>query len=134
MSRVLRQVLSLKRVFLSDLDEARKSLLVNLIESYLPLSSAEEVEFNMVIEETGSEEVREMMTVYEERGIEKGLSQGLSQGKQEMLLHQMRLKFGNVPEAVVQKIESIEDPELLDELSGRLLFVNALDEMDLENV
>lgn len=88
----------------------------------------------MVIEETGSEEVREMMTVYEERGIEKGLSQGLSQGKQEMLLHQMRLKFGNVPEAVVQKIESIEDPELLDELSGRLLFVNALDEMDLENV
>jgi len=130
LSRVLRKVLSLKRVLLSDLDEARKSLLVNIIESYLPLNSADEVEFNRVIVETGSEEVREMMTIYEERGIEKGLSQG----KREMLLHQLRLKFGDVPETVVQKIEHVEDPEQLDELSGRLLFANSLEEMDLESI
>lgn len=73
--------------------------------------------------------VREMMTIYEERGIEKGLSQG----KQEMLLHPMCLKLGEVPESVVQKIESIEDPDLLD-CRGRLLFVNSLGKMDLESV
>jgi hypothetical protein len=150
--RVRRKWLSLQRVATSGLDEARKSLLVNVIESYLQLSEVEVVQFNQLMETTGSEEVREMMTIYEERGIAKGIAQGIEQGiaqgieqgvaqgieqgiargKREILLRQMRSKFGSLPDEVVQKLEGLTDNDLLDELSLRLLMANSLEEMGLE--
>jgi hypothetical protein len=140
--RVHHKLLSLQRVVLSNLDEARKSLLVNVIESYLQLDEVEVVQFNELVASSDAEEVREMMTIYEERGIEKGILQGIEQGieqgitrgKRELLLRQMRSKFGELPDKVVQKLEQLTDNDLLDELSVRLLMANTLEEMGLEMI
>jgi hypothetical protein len=128
--RVHHKLQSLRRVAVSEIDEGRKSLLVNVIESCLQLSAGERVQFNELVE--ASEEVREMLTIYEERGIEKGIEQGIIRGKREVLLRMMRSKFGELPDEVIRKLENLTDNDLLDELSVRLLIASTLEEMDLE--
>jgi hypothetical protein len=49
LGRLAQKVASLRRVLLSEVDEARKSLLVNVIEKYLPLSAAEAAQFETLI-------------------------------------------------------------------------------------
>jgi hypothetical protein len=79
----------------SSIDEARKALLVNLAETYLPLSPSEDHEPRRELGQQEFEEVREMLIVYEERGILKG--------KRDALLRLMRHKFGAVPDDVVTR-------------------------------
>ncbi len=51
-----------------------------------------------------------VMSVYEERGIEKGELRA----ERRTLLRQMELKFGTVPEKVRARIEAISDIDMLD--------------------
>jgi hypothetical protein len=48
-----------------------------------------------------------------------------------VLLRQMRRKFGELPEGVTARIESITEPEELDALSDRILDADSLEEMGL---
>jgi hypothetical protein len=118
---------SMQQTLLSSVDEARKSLLLNLIETYMPLNAEQEAEFAQLLGQEEAQEVRRMITVYEERGIAKGITQG----KREMLLHQMRLKFGELPEPILTKVEAIATETELDALSERILTANSLEEMGL---
>lgn len=62
-----------------------------------------------------------VMSIYEKRGIEKG--------KRAVLMRQMELKFGSVPESVRLRLENITDREELDLLASRILFAESLEEM-----
>jgi len=142
-SKVRHKLLSLQQIAVSEIDDARRSLLANVIESFLPLSARDEVEFKELAA-TESEEVLEMISIYEERGIQQGIEQGIQQGieqgieqgitrgKREVLLRLMQAKFGPLPKEIVQKVESITENDLLDDLSVRLLIANSLEEMSLE--
>ena len=48
-----------------------------------------------------AKEIRDMITIYEQRGIEKGIEQGIEQGilrgKKDTLLHLMQSKSGELP-------------------------------------
>lgn len=68
-----------------------------------------------------------MITVYEQRGIEKGIYRG----KQEALLRQMSLKFGPIPESIRTQIEKIADNAELDRLTDQILTAQTLAEMNL---
>ena len=118
----------MERTVHSDLDEARKALLPNVIETYLKLNEAEEEEFRRIIRQEEMGEVRQLLTVYEERGIMKGIVQG----KRDSLMRLLRLKFGNLPENVVSKIQAIEDEAELNALVERVLTADSLKEMGLE--
>jgi len=61
--RLAQKLQSLRRVLLSDIDEARKSLLVNTIETYLPMSGSEALQFEALLGQEEAEEAREMLTV-----------------------------------------------------------------------
>ena len=63
-----------------------------------------------------------------QQGLQQGRQQGLQQGEAQMLLRLLERKFGEVPEAVRQRIEAA-DTETLLEWSERVLTVQRLDEI-----
>jgi hypothetical protein len=114
---------AIRRILTSQLDESRKILLTNIVENYLPLSDAEAEQYQHLVEQDNTEEVEEMISVYEERGIVKG--------EQRMLLSLLQTKFGSVPESVelrIRKMDSIE----LEALSKQILTATTLKELGLE--
>jgi Putative transposase, YhgA-like. len=108
----------------SGLDDARKELLASVIEAFLPLrASAEQAEFQRLVARDEAQEVRQMISVYKR--------EGMLLGQKEMLLRLMRRKFGELPKAVVERVEAIETQEELEALSDRILTAATLDEMGL---
>ena len=118
---------SLRRVAQSAENEARKFLLVNVIESYLPLAGPEAQEFERLTQQPEAQGVREMISIYEERGIEKGIAIG----ERNSLLKVLRRKFGELPQTVTAHIEAIASEEELDALFDRAFDADTLDDMGL---
>ena len=121
--RALQKALALRQTLLGSVDEARQSLLVNLVETCLKLDAAEEQAFRQVVGQQELGEVRRMLTIYEERGI--------IIGKRDTLLQQLRLKFGELPESVVARVQELDTSEELETLLARILTAGSLSEMGL---
>ena len=113
------------------MDEARRSLLVNLVETYLQLSDTEEREFGALLAQPDLEEVREMLTIYEERGIAKGRAEGLLSAKRDLVLRAARLKFGPLPEAVEARVAALAREEELNACHDRVILAATLEETGL---
>lgn len=63
------------------IDPARQSILLEFVENYMRLSVVEQNKFDSIVEkEKQYKEVKEMITVYEQRGIEKGIAKGMEKG------------------------------------------------------
>jgi hypothetical protein len=109
-------------------DEARQSLLQFVIESYAKLDENEEREFTALLNEPPLQEVRAMISPYEQRGIERGREEGREEGrmegilagKRDMVRQVARARFGSLPESLdarlMQAIDSGEIDRLLDEV------------------
>lgn len=123
LKKAVRKFESLRRTARCEVDDARKLLLGNVIERYLRLTEGEQADMEALIAGTGAQEVEEMISVYEERGIIKG--------KREMVLRQMSRKFGSLPQTVVERIRRIEEEEPLDLLSDRILTATTLEDMQI---
>ena len=138
LGRVVQKYRSLRAMARSRLDDARKALLTNVIETYLPLKAEEQDELGRLIAMPEGKELREMISVYEQRGIEKGIErgieQGIEQGKQEWLLRLLRGKFGVLPDEVTTRVEATNDGEELDRLFDRAMDVSSLEEVGLMGV
>ena len=107
------------------IDPARKSLLVEFVETYLPLVGIELAAFEHLIHtEQQYEEVEQMVTVYEQRGIE----QGIEQGKRNLLLQLLSKKFGKLPTELEIAVVKIDLPEQLDKWSLAVLDSHSLNE------
>ena len=112
----------------NGIDPARQNLLVEFVETYMPLDSQESIEFEQIISSDDQyKEVKKMVTVYEQRGIEKGIEQG----KKETLLLLLNKKFGPLSEAQQQAIRQIESMQRLDELLLSIIDTNSLEELKL---
>ena len=125
--RVVQGYRSLRAMARAQLDEARRAMLTNIIETYLPLQAEEREELQQLIASPEGQEIQTMISVYEQRGIEKGVEQG----KQESLLKLMRHKFGKLPDEVARRIEAITDQNELDRLMDRVLDDSTLKDLDL---
>jgi hypothetical protein len=89
-----------------------------------------------VVQERGRREELEQMgkTIAEElieEGKELGLQEGILQAKQEYILRLLRAKFGPLPPAVVEQIETLGDVTRLDALLEHVLTARSLEEMGL---
>ncbi|HLK56051.1 MAG TPA: DUF4351 domain-containing protein [Chthonomonadaceae bacterium] len=133
LGKVAQKYQSLRAIAKSQINDARKALLTNIVETYLKLSPQQNAEFQQLVTDPESKEVLEMISVYEQRGIEKGIEQGIEQGivrgKRETLLRQLRLKFGDLPEGLQARIEALSDPDELDLLSDRIITAQNLEEV-----
>lgn len=127
----------LRLILGSPIDPARKSLLIEFVETYVPLVGAELAEFDHLIHsEQQYEEVELMVTIYEQRGIaqgieqgiERGVEQGVELGKRNLLLQLLRKKFGELPGELETQIAKIDSTDCLDQLSLSVLDVMELSE------
>ncbi len=121
----------LRMILGAGIDPARQSLLLEYVETYMPLVASQQTEFEQLIETDSTyKEVEKMVTTYERAGIEKGRLEGRVEGrlsaKQEVLVGLLRKRFHRVPQRLVRKIQQTQDDGRLDELIFKT--------MDMENL
>jgi hypothetical protein len=97
------------------------------LENYLILSEEEKQTCERLLRELYPE-VSEMIT---NPFIERGRQEGIQQGIQEMLLHQLEVKFGAVPESALTQVRAMSGAQLT-RLSERLLDATTLAEMGFD--
>lgn len=120
------------------LDPARTSLIGGFIDSYLELSARETALLTQeLIELPGAEReaTMEIVTSWEQRGIEKGIEQGIlqgieqgkAQGIERVVLRLIRKRFGTLPDALGSAVGHLSSDQL-DSLAVDLLdFASAAD-------
>ncbi len=120
----------LSRIVRCQVNEARRSLLINWVQTYLALSETEQQEFEALVTASPlTEEVRTMLLTYEG----KVLQRGMRQAKQQTLLDQLQTKFGQLPAEIPQRVIAMEQIEELDQLLRHVITANSLDEMGLNH-
>jgi flagellar biosynthesis/type III secretory pathway protein FliH len=65
---------------------------------------------------------------WRQEGLREGLEQGRRQGEAELLLRQLRRKFGSVPRKIQTRLRNAQ-PEQLLEWGERLVTANSLEEI-----
>ena len=116
----------LRLILACPVDPARRNLLIEFVETYLPLAEHEQREFQkIVVGDQKYAEVKQMITAYEKRGIEKGIEKG----KQEDLLLLLEKKFGKLSAVLRRKVRRIESTEKLDSLLLAVLEADSLEDL-----
>lgn len=121
----------LRAVASARTNEARRTLLLDCIESYLPLSPTEEARFHRRLEHRENKELMAMRKTWSEQLLERGERRGEKRARRETLLRLMGAKFGTLPADVETRVAAIEDIARLDVLLERILTAHSIDEMGL---
>jgi HPt (histidine-containing phosphotransfer) domain-containing protein len=74
------------------------------------------------------EQIMQLTTSWEQKGIVKGSKEGRQEGQSNTILRLLHRKFGSLPSAIVQQVKSLE-PNRLDALTEDLLDFNSLDDL-----
>ncbi len=118
----------LRLILATRVDPARQSLLVEFVETYLPLAGRERAEFQQIVHRDRKyAKVEQMITTYEKQGIEKGMQKG----KQEDLILLLEKKFGKLSAAVTRKVRKIDSTQKLESLLLAVLDADSLDDLPL---
>ncbi len=97
-----------------QVDEARAFLLVNLIATYLPLSSDERSALQVQLEQQGDTTLEATELTWAEQMILQGREQGREEGLREMILRLARARFGDVSPPLEQAVGAMtREDELL---------------------
>jgi hypothetical protein len=131
--RVELQLLMRERVALSALNDARKVLLLNLIETYFVLTTAERKKMERKLSKKRYREVKKMQLTWLEKVESKGRREGVLEGKQDALLRQLTAKFGPVPARTVSRVRAIHSLKELDRYLDRVLEARSFAEIGLGN-
>jgi hypothetical protein len=142
------------------LDPARRNLLVEFVETYVPLAGQEQTQFQQLVHgDNQYQQVQQMITSYEKEGIKKGIQQGKQEGikegiqqgieegiqqgikeginegqkkgKQEAVILVLEKKFGKVSAAAQRKIRRIESAEQLESLLVAALDARSIKDLPL---
>lgn len=106
-----------------------REMLVDALERYFVLPAKEHERYRQLTASLHLEEVEEMMTLAEERGLERGIQRGSVGRSREILMSLMRAKFGDVPERVENLVAGMESLEELDRYLVRVLTARDIEEM-----
>ena len=141
------RVSMLSRVVESGLDEARELLLIDLIETYFPVSADQMESYQRLVSRKEHRKVQDVELTWAEKLMEKGRAEGreegrekgrqegretgLIDGKRAALVSQLTAKFGTLDEGVTKRVESIDSLNTLDAMLERVLTATSLEEMKL---
>jgi hypothetical protein len=126
------------------LDPVRMRLIAGFVDTYLRLNQAEEERFHR---EMGGakwsvkerEAVVEIVTSWEQRGIEKGLAQGIEIGRQAGQVEALRAalidvlgwRFGDLDESLTVRLAAIDSVERLRALTHQALTAGSIRELGI---
>jgi len=137
---------ALRRVENAALSEREKILLVNCVETYLPLKGREAEEYASLASVQDSPESEAMQMTWadkiEAKGIAKGRREGRKEGREEgreeaadllrrTLLLQIDQRFGKVPEALQERLAAIRSFAKLGAIASKILKVQSIEDLGL---
>jgi len=132
-----------ERLNRSGLDEARKLLLLHIINTYFVVAGAEGEKIERALSQERYREVRKMQMTWAERvekkgrkegreeGRQEGRVEGMLEGRREALLRQLTTKFGPLPEEITSKVRGVQSLQELDLYLDRVLVAASLEDMGL---
>ncbi len=134
----------LRRVGRAEVDDARRYLLANIVETYIQLNDAAQAEYEALLAEEGNEEVATMEMSWADtlkaEGREKGLTEGMEKGREEGRLEGMRTlvtdllesRFGTLSGETQRRLGAVVSSDELSRLFQRALDAESLNELGLE--
>lgn len=119
------------------LDRARMKLIASFVAAYLKLDGGEDRVFQRTLSAKlppgEKEHVVEIVTSWEQKGIEKGIEQGIQQGRvealREVLADILSSRFGPLSKEIAARMQKISTSEELRDLSHRALTAGSLREL-----
>jgi hypothetical protein len=102
--------------------------LFRLIDWMVNLPKAEEDQFLREIQRFEEEKQMPYVTSFERLGHERGVAEGILQKAKEVILEVLEVRFGEVPTEISQKINSIEDPEVLKTLHREAIAIESVEQ------
>jgi flagellar biosynthesis/type III secretory pathway protein FliH len=129
---------AIRTILRSRVSESGKILLTNVVHNYSPLSPPEAVQYEQLVATTATKEERNMISYWEQLGLEKGLRQGIEQGIEQGVQQGQRAivtdllesKYGNLSDTVTARVQSMTETEL-SSLARRILTASTLTELGL---
>lgn len=91
----------------------------------LPGQEVPHVHDLLEVETMLAERVKEWTKEWKEEGLQQGMQQGMQQGTAQVILHQLKEKFGRLSPELESKVERAENKQLF-EWSKRILTANTL--------
>lgn len=125
------KIACLSPILKSELDEARKFLLLDLVETYVELDGSAQAEYRGLLAEPENREVAKMELTWSGRIAHEAKETGREEGKRELLLAQLERRFGPLPEATVRRVEAIRSPDRLAALAMEILEARSLEDLGL---
>jgi hypothetical protein len=113
----------MRRVAKSELDDFRKYLLFDVIETYSRLSAEERTRFERLISRKEYRTVQKVKETWSDRMR--------AEGKRETLLRQLKAKFGLLSPETIMKVDAMDSPAELDTYLDRIIKAESLDDMEL---
>jgi predicted transposase YdaD len=113
------------------LDPAKMQLISGFVDTYLDLNQQEESTFQVLLstmELQEQEQIMEITTSWEQKGIVRGRQEGRQEGQSTTILKLLNRKLGILPSAITTQIQSLE-PNQLDSLTEELLSFETLDDL-----
>jgi predicted transposase YdaD len=120
-----------RRVAKSRLDDLRKFLLLNVIETYSRLSEAERARLEHLISRKEYRTVQEVKETWSDRILKQGREAGVTEGKRETLLRLLTVKFGRLSSETIAKVNAVPSAAELDAYLDRILSAESLEDMGL---
>ena len=91
----------------STLDDTRQFLLIDLVETYFPLSGRQKQRYERLVSRKENRKVQDVELTWAEKLEKKGREEGLLIGKRETLVRLMSAKYGSLPDATTTRVEAI---------------------------
>ncbi len=137
----------LRRVGRAEVDDARRFLLANIVETYVELDETAQEEYQRLLAAEPNREVQAMEMTWAEtleakgeaRGIEKGMEKGMEEGLEKGRLEGMRAlvtdllerRFGPLAQETEEHLAAIASADELFHLHQRAFVVESLGELGL---
>ncbi len=121
----------LRRVGHAKVDDARRFLLANIVETYIQLDDAAQEEYDALLAEEGNEEVATMEMTWAETLEAKGKEKGRVEGMRSLLSELLESRFGPLSGETRERLDAIASADQLTSLFQRALEARSLGELGL---
>jgi hypothetical protein len=135
LSRAEHKLACLRPIVAADLDEARRFLLAECVETYVQLDEAARQEYRALLAEPQNREVATMELTWSgqiaQEVREHALREGREEGRRELLLDLLERRFGPLPGTTVRRVQQLTTAEELSALAARIFDARSLKDLGL---
>ncbi|MEM6794159.1 MAG: hypothetical protein AAF725_09255, partial [Acidobacteriota bacterium] len=125
-SHAERKLRCLERIFDLDVDEARRLMLFDAVETYVTLKVKQKMSYAEMVEKSARRKEIEVMELTWSGRLQynarlEGLEKGRLEGIRLVLKSLLRQRFGSVPPDSLKRLDSIDDSAVLERIGARIL-------------